>query len=185
MKAVEARTSEIQRLAEALESAGIKVGSVASEIIGVSATAVIEALIGGERRGPALADLAKGGMRTAGKLAGLSMALAGRFTGHHALLCRLHRDRIAVFDTAVAALDERIAGKAARWQREAGLLKTVPGFGGHRGAGVAGRDRPRAPPVLPPPRQARLLGELVPGQQHHRPHPQPPPPPPPRHPHHA
>src|SRR5207247_4175582 len=76
-----------------------------------------------------LADLAKGRMRAAGKLADLSMALAGRFTGHHALLCRLHRDRIAVFDAAVADLDERIAGKAARWQREAGLLTSVPGVG--------------------------------------------------------
>src|SRR6266487_3333005 len=59
----------------------------------------------------------------------LSMALAGRFTEHHALLCRLHLDRIAVFDDAVDGLDKRITGKAARWQREAGLLTSVPGFG--------------------------------------------------------
>ena len=71
---------------------------------------MIEALIDGERRGQVLADLAKGRIRTAGKLAGLSMALAGRFTGHHALLCRLHRGRIKVFDDAIAGLDERIAG---------------------------------------------------------------------------
>jgi transposase len=128
-KTVQARTSEIQRLGKALESAGIKLGSVASEITGKSATAMIEALIDGERRGCVLADLAIGRMRTAGKLADLSQALAGRFTDHHALLCRLHRDRIAVLDTAVAGLDERIAGKAARWQRQADLLKTVPGFG--------------------------------------------------------
>jgi transposase len=88
MKTVQARTSEIQRLAKALESAGIKLGSVASDITGKSATAMIEALIDGERRGAVLADLAIGRMRTAGKLAGLSMALAGRFTEHHALLCR-------------------------------------------------------------------------------------------------
>jgi transposase len=68
-------------------------------------------------------------MRTAGKLADLSMALAGRFTEHHALLCRLHRDRITGFDAAVADLDERIAPKAARWARELDLLKSVPGFG--------------------------------------------------------
>jgi len=129
MKTVQARTSEIQRLAKALESAGIKLGSVASRITGVSATAMTGSLIDGERRGTVLADLARGRMRTAGKLADLSMALTGRFTGHHALLCRLHRDRIAVFDAAVADLDERIAGKAARWQREAGLLTSVPGFG--------------------------------------------------------
>jgi transposase len=129
MKTVQARTSEIQRLSKALESAGIKLGSVASDISGKSATLMIDALIDGERRGAVLADLAIGRMRTAGKLADLSMALAGRFTEHHALLCRLHRDRITGFSAAVGGLDERIAGKAARWQREIGLLTTVPGFG--------------------------------------------------------
>src|SRR5262245_14432621 len=69
MKTVQARTSEIQRLGKALESAGIKLGSVASSITGASATAMIEALIDGERRGGVLADLAKGRMRAAGKLA--------------------------------------------------------------------------------------------------------------------
>ena len=121
MKTVQARTSEIQRLGKALESAGIKLGSVASSITGTSATAMIEALTGGERRGAVLADLAIGRMRTAGKLTDLSMALTGRFTEHHALLCRLHQDRITGLDAAVAGLDERIAGKAARWQRETGV----------------------------------------------------------------
>ncbi|HEX2821879.1 MAG TPA: IS110 family transposase, partial [Streptosporangiaceae bacterium] len=129
MKTVQARTSEIQRLGKALESAGIKLGSVASDITGKASTAMIEALIDGERRGAVLADLAIGRMRTAGKLADLSMALAGRFTDHHALLCRLHQDRIAVFDDAVDDLDQRITAKAARWQRETDLLKTLPGFG--------------------------------------------------------
>ena len=129
MKTVQARTSEIQRLGKALESAGIKLGSVASDITGDSATAMIGALIDGERRGQVLADLAIGRMRTAGKMADLSMALSGRFTGHHALLCRLHQDRIAGFDAAVGELDEQIAPKAARWARERDLLKSVPGFG--------------------------------------------------------
>jgi transposase len=81
---------------------------------GKGATAMIEALIDGERRGGVLADLAIGRMRSAGKLADLSMALAGRFTGHHALLCRLHLDRIKVFDDAAEGLDGRIAAGAAR-----------------------------------------------------------------------
>ena len=129
MKTVQARTCQIQRLGKALESAGIKLGSVASSITGASATAMIEALIDGERRGAVLADLAKGRMRAAGKLAGLSMALAGRFTEHHALLCRLHQDRIAGFDAAVAGLQEQITTRAAPWQREQDLLKSLPGFG--------------------------------------------------------
>ena len=129
IKTVQARTSEIQRLGKALESGGIKLGSVASSITGVSATAMIDALIDGERRGDVLADLARGRMREAGKMADLSMALAGRFTDHHALLCRLHRDRIKLFDEAVGGLEAQIAAKAAPWQRELDLLKTIPGFG--------------------------------------------------------
>jgi len=129
IKTVQARTSEVQRLGKSLESAGIKLGSVASSITGVSATAMIEALIDGERRGGVLADLAIGPMRTAGKLADLSMALTGRFTGHHALMCRLHLDRIAVFSTAVAGLEDQITARAAPWQREQDLLKSLPGFG--------------------------------------------------------
>jgi len=61
IKTVQARTSEIQRLAKALESAGIKLGSVASDITGKSATAMIGALIDGERRGQVLADLRSAG----------------------------------------------------------------------------------------------------------------------------
>ena len=64
---------------------------------------MIEALIDGERRGGVLADLDRGRMREAGKLADLSMALTGRFTGHHALLCRLPR-------TASPALTPRSPG---------------------------------------------------------------------------
>ena len=129
VKTVQARTSEIQRLGKALESAGIKLGSVASDITGHGPTAMIEALIDGERRGPVMADLARGRARTAAKMADLSMALEGRFTDHHALMCRLHLDRIKVHDAAVADLDTRIKDKAAPWQRETGLLKTIPGVG--------------------------------------------------------
>ena len=129
IKTVQARTSEIQRLGKSLESAGIKLGSVASDITGKSATAMIEALIDGERRGSVLADLAIGRMRSAGKLTDLSMALAGRFTDHHALMCRLNLDRINVLDAAVDDLEDRITAKAAPWQRETGLLMSLPGFG--------------------------------------------------------
>ena len=105
MKTVQARTSEIQRLHKALESAGIKLGSVLSDITGVSARLMVDALIDGERRGQVLADLAKGTLRSAGKQADLSMALTARFTDHHAMLCRLHRDQIKLADHAIAGLD--------------------------------------------------------------------------------
>jgi transposase len=129
MKTVQARTSEIQRLHKALESAGIKLGSVLSDITGVSGRLMVDALIDGERRGQVLADLAKGTLRSAGKQADLSMALTARFTGHHAMMCRLHRDQIKLADHAIAKLDGQIAGMAGRWPRQLGLLDSVPGFG--------------------------------------------------------
>jgi transposase len=129
VKTVQARASGIQRLQKTLETAGIKLSSVVSDVTGASGTAMIEALTDGERRGAALADLARGRMRTAGKIAGLSMALTGRFTGHHAMMCRLHLDRIRVFDEAVADLNARIAPRVTRCNRETELLSTLPGFG--------------------------------------------------------
>ena len=100
-----------------------------SELTGKSATLMIEGLTGGERRGQVLADLAIGRMRTAGKLADLSQALTGRFTDHHAALRRLHLDRIALFNGAVAGLEQKITAKASPYQRELELLKSIDGFG--------------------------------------------------------
>jgi transposase len=44
-------------------------------------------------------------------------------------MCRLNLDRIKVPGGAVGDLDNRITAKAAPWQRETGLLMSLPGFG--------------------------------------------------------
>src|SRR6516165_11751651 len=87
-KVAQQRVSEIARLGNVLQDAGIKTGSVASSIATKSGRLMIEALIDGERRGDVLAELAIGRMRS--KIPDLSMALEGRFGDHHALMCRLH-----------------------------------------------------------------------------------------------
>ena len=108
-------------------------------------------------------------MRTAGKLADLSMALTGRFTGHHALLCRLHLDRITVLQRR-----RRRPGRPDRGQGRALAARGRPAEVRPRvrrrgDLCLAGRDRPRPAQVVLPPREARLLGDLVPGEQHQRP----------------
>ncbi len=128
-KLVQARTSEIQRIQKTLESAGIKLGSVVSDITGASATAMIDALINGERRPEVMAGLAQRSLRQAGKQADLRMALAGRFTGHHAALLRMHRDQVTLNTCAISGLDEQIRAAAGQWQREVDLLLSIPGFG--------------------------------------------------------
>jgi transposase len=61
-KLIEQRISEGQRLTKVCEDAGIKIDSVASDLLGVSGRAMMEALIAGERNPGVLANLAKGGV---------------------------------------------------------------------------------------------------------------------------
>ncbi len=121
------RVSEISRLGDVLQDAGIKIDSVASSIATKSGRAMIEALIDGERRGQVLADLAIGRMRS--KIPDLSMALEGRFGEHHAMLCRLHLDHIAHLEAMIAELDARIEAMMQPFRAARDLLITIPGIG--------------------------------------------------------
>jgi transposase len=131
---VQQRTSEIARLGNVLQEAGIKIDSVASSIATKSGRAMIEALIDGERRGPVLAELAKGKMRA--KIADLSMALEGRFGDHHALMCRLHLDLIDQLEAMTARLDAQIETMMTPFRAARDLLATAPGIGQLAAAGV-------------------------------------------------
>jgi len=87
---------------------------------------MIEALTGGERRPDALADLAIGRMRS--KISDLAMALEGRFSSHHALMCRLHLDHIAHLEQMIARLDAQIEAMMQPYRTEQDLLATIPGI---------------------------------------------------------
>jgi transposase len=100
------RGREIQRLEKLLEDAGIKLSSVASDILGVSGRAMLEALISGDRDPAALADLAKRRLRS--KIPQLTEALEGRFSEHHAFLARVHLDLIDRHTEAIEHLTARI-----------------------------------------------------------------------------
>jgi transposase len=105
----------------------IKIDSVASSIATKSGRAMIEALIDGERRGPVLAELAKGKMRA--KIADLSMALEGRFGDHHALVCRLHLDHTGQLEAMIGRLDAQLEAMMAPFRAARDLLATTPGIG--------------------------------------------------------
>ena len=126
-KVVQSRTSEVQRLGNVLQDAGIKIDSVASSIATKSGLAMIEALIDGERRPAVLADLALGKMRA--KIPDLTLALEGRFSDHHALMCRLHLDHIGHLDEMITKLDAQIEAMMAPFRAERDLLSTIPGIG--------------------------------------------------------
>src|SRR5919204_5995608 len=75
---VRERTSEVNRLQKVLEGANIKLASVATDITGVSARQMLQALIGGETDTPMLAQMAKGRMRE--KIPQLEAALKAQRT---------------------------------------------------------------------------------------------------------
>ena len=140
-KVVQSRTSEVQRLGNVLQDAGIKIDSVASSIVTKSGRAMIESLIDGERRPEVLAELAIGRMRP--KIPDLAMALEGRFGEHHALMCRLHLDHIDHLEAMIAKLDAQVEAMMAPFRAARDLLTTIPGIGPLAAAAViseAGAD---------------------------------------------
>jgi len=126
-KLVEERTRETQRLHKVLEDGGIKLDSVASDALGVSGRLMIEALIAGERDPQILAELAKGVLRK--KIPDLSLALAGRFGEHHALLARLHLDHVDHLNDMIGKLDTQIEVVITPFASQRDRLKTIPGIG--------------------------------------------------------
>jgi transposase len=120
------RTKEIQRLEKLLEDAGIKLSAVASNIVGVSGRAMLEALIAGERDPAVLADLAKQRLRH--KIPALTEALRGRFSAHHAFMARLYLDRIDAHGADIARLDARIEEAIAPFRDTRELLMSIPGW---------------------------------------------------------
>ena len=129
---VEERSRHAQRLEKLLEDALIKLSSVASDILGVSGRAMLEALIAGERDPEALAGLARGRMRV--KQAALAQALTGRFDDHHAELARILLDQIDALSAKIEALTLRIDELIAQMPAaQAASATETPGASGGAG----------------------------------------------------
>jgi transposase len=154
------RQREANRLQKQLEDAGIKLACVASDVLGVSGRAMIEALVAGEADPGILAELARGRLRA--KLPALREALMGRFSGHHALLCSHILGHLDYLDETIAALSNEIEARTAPFSEEIELLCTIPGIQ-RRGAEVIlaelGPDMSR----FPSHRHAASWAALCPG----------------------
>lgn len=120
------RGREVQRLEKLLEDAGIKLSAVASDIMGVSGRAMLEALITGDRDPAGLADLAKRRLRS--KIPELVEALQGRFNDHHAFLARTHLDLIDQHTAAIEKVTARIEVMMEPFQGFHDLICTIPGI---------------------------------------------------------
>jgi hypothetical protein len=124
---IQAHTAEVQRIQKTLEDAGIKLDSVAADVVGVSGRAMLAALVAGERDPQVLAELAKGRLRS--KLPQLRQALRGRFRDHHALLVHLALGHLEHLEGAIAALERRVDEVTAPFARARDRLDTITGVG--------------------------------------------------------
>jgi len=103
---IQERTREINRVQKVLETANIKLGSVASDVLGVSGRDMLEQLIAGEDDPAVLAQLARGRLRE--KIAELERALRGQVRAIHRTLLKLHLEHIDDLNAKITALNEEI-----------------------------------------------------------------------------
>jgi transposase len=114
------------RIQKVLEDANLKLGSVASDVIGVSGRLILQAIIAGKSDPAELADLAQRRLR--GKIPQLEEALYGKITEHHRWMLRLLWDQLLATEQLMARLDERIALLTRPQQPALEKLDAIPGI---------------------------------------------------------
>jgi transposase len=123
---VQERVEEVNRLQKVLESANLKLASVATDVLGVSGRAMLDALLDGEADPQVLAELARGRLRA--KLPALRRALVGRVKPHHLLLIEQILAHIDFLEQAITRLHEEIARHVPPFEEALTLLQTLPGI---------------------------------------------------------
>lgn len=121
------RKREAQRLHKALEDTGIKLDCVATDILGRSGRAMLDALVSGTTDPEVLADLALGKLRK--KIPALRDALQGRFEALHALLVSSILAHLDFLDEQISSLSEAIEEQIAPFAAARELLQSIPGVG--------------------------------------------------------
>jgi transposase len=120
------RSRIINRIEKTLEDPNLKLGVVASDVVGVSGRAMLEAIIKGEEDPVKLAEMAKGTLRK--KIPQLRLALEGKITDHHRFMLRQWLDALDFTDRKIAALDKQIGEAARPFEATVQTWMQVPGL---------------------------------------------------------
>jgi len=119
-------TRHTQRIQKTLESAGLKLTGLISNVLGATGRAILAALIAGESDPETLAQLKRQGIRASHEQ--LRDALQGRLLEHHRLLLRLHLEQIDTLDLAIREIETRMGELLDPFRSQVELLKTMPGI---------------------------------------------------------
>ena len=113
------------RLHKLLQDANIKLASVATDILGVSGRAMLEALVRRDDGPGGAGGLGPGRLRK--KLPALRQALTGRFRPHHAFLVSQLLAHVDYLEEAIASVSEEVEGRLAPFAQHLTQLDTIPG----------------------------------------------------------
>jgi transposase len=130
---VEEKARTANRIHKVLQDTNIKLSSVASDVLGASGRAMLEALITGEEDPVKLADLPQRKLR--GKIPELEKVLEGHLTEHHRFMLKLLWKQLAQQEELIVELDRKIEEQTRPFTAEIDRLDAVPGVD-HRVAEV-------------------------------------------------
>lgn len=120
---------EINRIAnrvqKVLEDGNIKLASVATDTLGASGRAMLEAIVNGEQDNQRLAELAQGKLRN--KIPELERALEGRVTPHHRFLLRELLDHLYLVESKMRRIEPEVEERLRPFQSEVVRRCTIPG----------------------------------------------------------
>lgn len=122
---VREQASHMQRLQKTLEDGNLKLGSVLTQVMGVSGRAILQALIDGESDPDKLLTLVQRGVKAPPEK--LRAALTGRITDRHRFLLRLHRRQFDALAAAIAEIDAEVDRDLDPFRQAVQLLRTIPG----------------------------------------------------------
>lgn len=122
---IQERSREAQRLHKVLTDTGIKLGNVATDILGKSGRLMLEALVEGTHDPNILADLARGRLRK--KIPALKKALVGWFSPMHRLLVSELLAHLEYLDESIERLSVEVVEMLTPFARQIDLLDTIPG----------------------------------------------------------
>jgi transposase len=127
MTLIRTRSAEVNRLHKTLEGGNLKLGSVASDVLGVSGREILGALLAGTTDPAVLADLARGRLQE--KRPQLEQALAGRLGAHQRFLLAEQLDHIDELDARIGRVSAEIAERLRPFDDAIARLDTLPGVG--------------------------------------------------------
>src|SRR2546425_8658127 len=113
------------RIQKVLEDANIKLASVATDTLGASGRAMLEAIVKGEQDSQRLAEMAQGKLRN--KIPELQEALQGRVSRHHRFLLRELLDHLYFVESKMQRIEQEVAERLGPFQSEVARLCTIPG----------------------------------------------------------